>query len=129
MSRVEEFTSSSSLPPSLPPSLLPSGYGHPRRCLWRGLGRGLASRNRLFGRKLTTSSLPPTLPPSLLQGMVILDAAFGEAWAAALRAEIVFLVERGEMQPNHTRFVPQEVGREGGRDAASAHVSLSYIHG
>ena len=75
-------------------------------------------------RKFT---LPPSLPPSLPQGMVILDDAFGEAWAAALRAEIVFLVERGEMKPNQTRFGPQEVGREGGRASASHNVSPLYI--
>ena len=43
------------------------------------------------------------------EGMIVLDAALGEDWAQAIRREIVFLVERGEMKPNQTRFGPQEV--------------------
>ncbi|EKU22577.1 hypothetical protein NGA_0443900 [Nannochloropsis gaditana CCMP526] len=46
------------------------------------------------------------------QGMVILDNAFGETGAKAMREEIVFLAERGLMTPNQTRFGPHEVFRK-----------------
>jgi hypothetical protein len=44
--------------------------------------------------------------------MVILDNAFGETGAKAMREEIVFLAERGLMTPNQTRFGPHEVRYE-----------------
>ncbi|KAM3569077.1 hypothetical protein VYU27_008821 [Nannochloropsis oceanica] len=47
-----------------------------------------------------------------LGGVVILDTAFGAAWAEELRSDIIFLVERGEMTPNQTQFGPKEVYRK-----------------
>jgi len=69
----------------------------------------MGSDTHFIGGMLTS------LPPSLPQGVVILDTAFGAAWAEELRSDIIFLVERGEMTPNQTQFGPKEVGREVGR--------------